>query len=168
MIVGHPQDYSNHFLCRYKCGKISLLTWVIRTPFSLAISGMNSLNFKALNFRWVQSTHPQSDGQTEVINRCLEQYHRCFASQKLQQWNHFLPWAAFWYNTTYHHSTSFTPFQALYVRPPPTITNYFEGWSAVAEEDKVLQSRYAVLKQLKPTIGWSSTQIRRSERSKLM
>lgn len=26
MIVGHPRDYSNHFLCRYKCGKISLLT----------------------------------------------------------------------------------------------------------------------------------------------
>lgn len=26
MIVGHPRDYSNHFLCRYKRGKIPLLT----------------------------------------------------------------------------------------------------------------------------------------------
>lgn len=36
------------------------------------------------------SYHPQSDGQSEVTNRCLEQYLHCFASQQPRQWSSFL------------------------------------------------------------------------------
>ena len=54
--------------------------------------------------------HSQIDGQTEVINRCLEQYLSCFAHQQPHKWHSFLPWAKFWYNTTYHISTGMTPF----------------------------------------------------------
>ena len=44
--------------------------------------------------------HPQTDGQSEVVNRCVEQYLRCFVSQQPRKWSSFLPWAEF--GTTLH------------------------------------------------------------------
>lgn len=45
------------------------------------------------------SYHPQSDGQTEVLNHILEQYLRYFTSGQLQKWVERIPWAEFSYNT---------------------------------------------------------------------
>lgn len=56
------------------------------------------------------SYHPQTYGQTKVVNKCLEAYLRCFVSEQPKSWSHWLPWAELWYNTTFHVSTGFTPF----------------------------------------------------------
>lgn len=65
--------------------------------------------------------HPQTDGQSEVVNRCLEQYLHSFTYHQPHKWSFFLPWVEFWYNTTYHASTSMTLFQAFYGRLPSMI-----------------------------------------------
>jgi hypothetical protein len=58
--------------------------------------------------------HSQTDGQTKVVNKCLETYLRCFASEKKNQWAQWLPLAEWWYNTSYHIATCMTPFEAVY------------------------------------------------------
>jgi hypothetical protein len=42
------------------------------------------------------SYHPQSNGQTEIVNKCLEGYLRCFVSDKQAQWFKWLPLAEWW------------------------------------------------------------------------
>jgi hypothetical protein len=46
--------------------------------------------------------HPQNDGQTKVVNKCLETHLRCFASDRRHQWVQWLCLAKWWYNTSYH------------------------------------------------------------------
>lgn len=98
--------------------------------------------------------HPQTDGQMEVVNRCLEQYLRCFVHQWPCKWSSYLLWAEYWYNTSYHISMGMTPFQALYGRPPPTIPSYTKGLSPIHEVDQQLMTRN-VLQQLKINLGSS-------------
>lgn len=71
--------------------------------------------------------HPQSDGQTEVVNKCVETYMRCFVSGQPKSWAGWLPWAEYWYNTTSHTSTGCTPFKALYERDPPHLVKFTPG-----------------------------------------
>lgn len=93
--------------------------------------------------------HPQSDGQTEVVNRSLEHYLRCFVADKPSSWCNLLYWAEWWYNTTFHSTISMTPFQALYGTPPPAISMYLPGTTAVHVVDVALQGRDELIRSLK-------------------
>ena len=46
--------------------------------------------------------HPQSDVQTMIVNKCLEDYLHYFVSDNQTQWIKWLPLAEWWYNTSFH------------------------------------------------------------------
>lgn len=109
--------------------------------------------------------HPQIDGHTEVVNCCLEQYLRSFIYLQPRKWSSYLPWAKYWYNTTYHSSTGMTPFQALYGHSPPTIPHYQEGTCVVHEVDQQLVTRDALFHQLKSNFQIASNRIKQGDDS---
>lgn len=59
-----------------------------------------------MSFAW----HPQSDGQTERVNRVLEELLRCFVNSKQSDWQEQLAIAEFVYNRSKHSSTCYSPF----------------------------------------------------------
>ncbi|CAJ2649147.1 unnamed protein product [Trifolium pratense] len=93
--------------------------------------------------------HPETDGQTEVINRCLESYLRCFASDQPKSWAHWIPWVEYWYNTTYHVSIDKSPFEVVYGRSPPNLLRFLSNETKVAAVVLELTERDEALTQLK-------------------
>ena len=55
--------------------------------------------------------HPQTDGQTERINRDLQQYLRIFTSEKQNEWASWLPLAQFSYDAKKQLSTEKSLFE---------------------------------------------------------
>lgn len=62
------------------------------------------------------SYHPQTDGQTERLNQCLEGFLRYSVHSAPKKWATWLPLAEFGYN--YHSALGKTPFEVLYGHPP--------------------------------------------------
>lgn len=81
----------------------------------------NLLRLSGTKLHFTTAYHPQSDGQTEVRNRGLEQYLRAFVADRPAKWTNFLPWAELALNCFYHEGFGTSPFMALYGRDPPPL-----------------------------------------------
>lgn len=83
--------------------------------------------FSAMGTKIKMSTsyHPQTDGQTERVNQCIEMFLRCVAGHKPQTWDSWLSLAEWWYNTNHHTALGMSPFQALYSTVPPSMNYHY-------------------------------------------
>ena len=93
--------------------------------------------------------HPQSDGQTEVVNRCLEGYLKCMTGERPTEWVLWIPLAEWWYNTNWHSSTGITPYEVVYGQPPSLHIPYVQGDSKVEAVDRSLRAREDCIRLLK-------------------
>lgn len=87
--------------------------------------------------------------ETERVNHCLETYLRCFCNEKPKKWNEWMPWAEYWYNTTFHGAIKTTPFCIVYGRDPPTLLAYGDRRTTNDTLDQQLVERDRVLATLK-------------------
>ncbi|GKD69912.1 reverse transcriptase [Tanacetum coccineum] len=101
--------------------------------------------FKKLGVTLQLSTsyHPKTDGQSEIVNKCLECYLRCMTSEQPKKWVNWLALTEFWYNTNYHTTINTTPFEVVYGQKPPTHVTYMADDSHVESMDRTLVAREA-------------------------
>ncbi|XP_056696470.1 transposon Tf2-1 polyprotein isoform X1 [Spinacia oleracea] len=106
-------------------------------------------SLQGIDFLLSSAYHPQTDGQTEVVNRCLEAYLRCMTGEHPNSWHMWLPLAEWWYNTHFHTATQLTPYEVVYNQPPPIHLPYLPNESNNAEIDRSLLRRETMIQTLK-------------------
>lgn len=77
------------------------------------------------------SFHAQTDGQTERVNRVVEEILRHYVSENQDDWDTMLPVVEYAINTAQHESTGYTPFYLCHGYEPETPAAFVHGVTSV-------------------------------------
>ena len=92
--------------------------------------------------------HPQSDGQTEVVNRGVKTCFRCFCGERPEEWIKWLHWVEYWYNTVSEIFRGNT-LLSVYKHLPPPLVYYDDRDTPNSALDEQLKERDIMLGALK-------------------
>nr|GEU44266.1 UDP-glycosyltransferase 71E1 [Tanacetum cinerariifolium] len=132
----------------YKLHGLPKITVSDRDKIFLSLFWKELFKMLHVSLHFSTAYHPQSDGQTEVVNRCLECYLRCMTGEKPKEWAKWLSLADYWYNTNFYTSINTTPFEAVYGQHPTSPILYSSGQSKVDSVDRSLAVREAIRQML--------------------
>jgi hypothetical protein len=102
-----------------------------------------------VQLRMSTAFHPQTDGQSEIVNKTIAMYLRCITGDRPRAWLDWLPWAEYCYNTSYHSALKATPFEVVFGRPPPALLPYTEGSASTDTVDTLLRDRDSFLQDVR-------------------
>jgi hypothetical protein len=68
--------------------------------------------------KFSSTSHPQTDGQTEIVNKFLCNLIHCICGNKKGEWDLALSLTEFAYNNSQHRSTRRSPFSIVYTKVP--------------------------------------------------
>ena len=98
------------------------------------------------------SYHPQTDGQTEIVNKWVEGYLRNYVAGQQRAWIRWLHLGEYCYNTTHHMSIGMSPFRALYGYDAPSFVEMAFGESRAPKAKDWIQESQDILKALKDNL----------------
>ena len=83
------------------------------------VSELFKTTCKLLKIKKIQSTafHPESQGGIERSHRVLAEYLRYYVKEDQTDWDEWIPFATFAYNTSEHSATGYTPFELVFGHP---------------------------------------------------
>lgn len=120
-----------------------------RDPLFISRFWQELFKMSGTTLRMSSAYHPQTDGQTKVANRVVEQYLRAFVHQLSSSWGRFLLWAKWLYNISQHSSTDLPPYEITFRKKPPSIPQYIAGTSQVEVGDDFMTNHEAVFISLR-------------------
>lgn len=124
-----------------------------RDPAFTSIFWRELFKVSKVQLSFPSAYHPQSDGQTERVNRCLETYLRCMTGDQPKDWVEWLLLAQWWYNTNLHSAINTSPYEVMFGQQPPLHVPYVPGDSTVVAVDRSLAAREEVLGGIKEQLA---------------
>nr|GEX89133.1 retrotransposable element Tf2 [Tanacetum cinerariifolium] len=97
---------------------------------------------------FIEALPPSQDGQTEIVNKCVECFMRCMTGEKPKEWFKWVSLTEYWYNTNFHSSAHTTPFEIVYGQAPNLHLPYLAGTSSIEKVDKTMQAREQAIAML--------------------
>lgn len=109
------------------------------------VASLYQETLKAFNITARHSTamHPRTNGQTERFHHCLASMISHYVSSDQHDWDRFLPFLLFAYNTSTHESTGYSPFFLLHgFHARSDVDDAFDYSSSVSEETALQRLKY--------------------------
>lgn len=104
------------------------------------------------------SYHPQTNEQTEIVNKWIEGYLRNYVTGQQSAWVKWLHLGELCYNTTYHMSIRMSPFKALYGYEATSFMDLILANSRVPSAKDMIQQNIDIMKSLRENLQQAQNQ----------
>lgn len=120
-----------------------------RDPLFISGFWQELFRLSGTRLRMSSAYHPQNDGQTEVMNRIIEQYLRAFVHHCPEAWGKFLPWVELSHNTSWNLDTGTTPYEITFGHKPFSFLEYLSSNSSIDAVDETLTNQDEVFHSIR-------------------